>query len=287
MTTTATNGRPAGPNYVRTIDGVDLFFRDWGSGEPVLFVGGWSMPSESWQYQMLHLLDQGYRVIAFDRRGHGRSSDPGHGYDFDTLANDVAAVIDALDLRAVTLVGHSMGCNEIVRYLALHGSERVKKAALLGPMTPYLLKTDDNPDGIDGSCFEFFRNQQLMRDFPQWVDDNMVPFVHKETPQGMKDWLRQMAFTGSLHALRECSRALTQTDFRPDLAGIRIPVLLIAGDCDASAPLELTARPTAALLRHARLKVYEGAPHGMFITDMQRVNGDLLEFIVQTGPEWQ
>jgi pimeloyl-ACP methyl ester carboxylesterase len=285
MTTTSANGRTAGPNFVRTADGVDLFFRDWGSGEPVLFVGGWSLPSDSWQYQMLALLDQGYRVIAFDRRGHGRSADPGCGYDFDTLADDLAAVIEALDLRAVTLVGHSMGCNEIVRYLALHGSERVKRVALLGPMTPFLLKTKDNPDGIDGSAFEVFRNQQLMRDFPQWVDDNMVPFVHSATPQGMKDWLKQMAFTASLHALRECNRSLVETDFRPDLPQVRVPVLLIAGDSDASAPLELTARRTAALLPRARLKIYKGAPHGMFITDMQRVNGDLLEFIRESGPE--
>jgi pimeloyl-ACP methyl ester carboxylesterase len=227
---------------------------------------------------MLHLLDHGYRVIAFDRRGHGRSGDPGHGYDFDTLAGDIAAVIEALDLRGVTLVGHSMGCNEIVRYLANHGSERVARAALLGAMTPFILKTADNPDGIDGSCFEFFRSQQLMRDFPQWVDDNMVPFVHEGTPQGMKNWLRQMAHTASLHALRECNRALVETDFRAELRHIGIPVLLIAGECDASAPPDLMARRTAELLPRASLKVYPGAPHGMFITDMERVNKDLLEF---------
>jgi pimeloyl-ACP methyl ester carboxylesterase len=279
MTTTSANGRPVGPNYVRTLDGVDLFVRDWGAGEPVLFVGGWSLPSDSWQYQMLHLLDQGYRVIAFDRRGHGRSGDPGHGYDFDTLAGDIAAVIDALDLRGVTLVGHSMGCNEIVRYLANYGSERVARAALLGAMTPFILQTADNPHGIDGECFEFFRTQQLMRDFPQWVDDNMVPFVHEETPQGMKNWLRQMAFTASLHALRECNRALVETDFRAELRHIRVPVLLIAGECDASAPLDLMARRTAELLPDASLKVYPGAAHGMFITDMEQVNNDLLEFI--------
>jgi pimeloyl-ACP methyl ester carboxylesterase len=125
-----------------------------------------------------------------------------------------------------------------------------------------------------------------MRDFPQWVDDNMVPFVHADTPQGMKDWLKQIAFTASLHALRECNRSLVETDFRPELPNVRVPVLIIAGDRDASAPLELTARRTAALLPQAELKVYEGAPHGMFITDMERVNADLLEFIGEAGPEW-
>jgi pimeloyl-ACP methyl ester carboxylesterase len=158
MTTTSANGRAAGANLVRTADGVDLFFRDWGHGQPVLFVGGWSMPSESWQYQMLPLLDQGFRVIGFDRRGHGRSADPGRGYDFDTLADDIAAVIEALDLRGVTLVAHSMGCNEVIRYLTLHGSRRVARIALLGPMTLFVLKTGDNPDGIDGGLFELFRS---------------------------------------------------------------------------------------------------------------------------------
>lgn len=285
MTSTSANGRTAGANFVRTTDGVDLFFRDWGTGEPVLFVGGWSMPSDSWQYQMLPLLDQGYRVIAFDRRGHGRSADPGRGYDFDTLADDICAVIEALDLRGVTLVGHSMGCNEIVRYLSLHGCDRVKRVALLGAMTPYIMKTEDNPHGIDAAAFEYFRNQELMRDFPKWVDDNMVPFVHAETGQGIKDWLKQMAFTASLHPLRECNRSLVETDFRADLPKVRVPVLLIAGDSDASAPLDLMARRTAALLPQARLKVYEGAPHGMFITDMERVNADLLEFIREAGPQ--
>jgi pimeloyl-ACP methyl ester carboxylesterase len=179
-----------------------------------------------------------------------------------------------------------MGCNEIVRYLSLYGSERVCRVALLGPMTPFILKTEDNPGGIDGAGFEFFRTQQLMRDFPQWVDDNMVPFVHAETPQGIKDWFKQMAFTASLHALRECNRSLAETDFRADLPQVRVPVLLIAGDRDASAPLELTARPTAALLPDVQLKVYEGAPHAMFITDMERVNADLLEFVRASGPEW-
>ncbi|GAB3442769.1 alpha/beta hydrolase [Massilia solisilvae] len=269
------------PNTIRAADGTELFYRTWGEGRPVLFVASWSMPSESWQYQMMHLLDRGLRVIAFDRRGHGRSGDPGRGYDFDTLADDIAAVVEALSLRGVTLVGHSMGCNEIVRYLARHGTARVARAALLGTVTPYLPQAPDNPDGIDQAVFDTFRNDELARDFPQWVDDNMVPFVFEETPQGMKGWIRQLAFTASLHALRECHAALTHTDFRADLPRIDIPVLLIAGDADATCPLELTAKRSAALLPNATLKVYEGAPHGMFITHMDRVNADLLEFIGQ------
>ncbi len=267
----------ARPGFVEGAGGVELFYRDWGAGRPVVFVASWSLPSDSWGYQMLALLDAGYRTIAFDRRGHGRSTDPGRGYDFDTLADDIAAVLDSLDLRDAVLVGHSMGCNEIVRYLTRHGSARVAGAVLLGTMTPFVLKTRDNPDGIDAGFFETFR-EQLMRDFPQWIDDNMVPFVHTDTPAGMKDWVRQMALGASLQALLACNRSLVNTDFRQELARIDVPTLLIAGELDASAPLDLTARATARLMPHARLRVLEGAPHGMFITHMAEIKRELLEF---------
>lgn len=278
----------ARPGFVQGADGVELFYRDWGAGRPVVFVASWSLPSDSWGYQMLALLEADYRTVAFDRRGHGRSTDPGRGYDFDTLADDIASVLDSLDLRDAVLVGHSMGCNEIVRYLTRHGSARVAGAVLLGTMTPFVLKTQDNPDGIDAGFFETFR-EQLMRDFPQWIADNMVPFVHPDTPAGMKNWVRQMALGASLQALAECNRALVHTDFRQELARIDVPTLLIAGENDASAPLELTARPTARLIPNATLRVYDGAPHGMFITDMVRVKRDLLEFvgtIAQNRQQW-
>jgi non-heme chloroperoxidase len=273
----------AAPGFIRTADGVDLFYRDWDQpgAEPVLFVGGWSLPSDAWNYQMLALHDQGLRVIAFDRRGHGRSSDPGRGYDVDTLAGDIAAVIDALDLHGVTLVGHSMGCNEIVRYLSRHGSARVRRVALLGTMTPVVKRLPDNPDGFDPALFDYFRNELLGKDFPQWLDDNTPPFLTPETSPAIAGWLRQLALGTSALALRECNRAVTEADFRAELPGITVPVLLIAGDLDVSAPLELTARRTAALLPDVRLKVYHGAPHGMFVTHMGRVNGDLIEFIAE------
>jgi len=265
------------PNIVRTKSGADLFYRDWGAGEPVLFVAGWALPSDSWNIQAMALVEAGYRVIAFDRRGHGRSSDPGRGYDFDTLADDIAAVIDALDLTGVTLVGHSMACGEIVRHLSRHGSARIRGAALLGAMTPFLLQTGDNPDGIPGEMFAAVR-RQLMRDFAGWIDDNMEPFV-PGTGESTQAWLRTMAMQASLQALCECNRALAREDFRPDLARVDIPVLLIAGGRDASAPPGLTAHPTARLLPAATLKLYEDAPHGMFLTHSDRVNADLLEFI--------
>ncbi|MEH6438048.1 alpha/beta fold hydrolase [Massilia sp. DD77] len=269
------------PNIVRTKSGADLFYRDWGAGEPVLFVAGWSLPSDSWKVQMMALLEAGYRVIAFDRRGHGRSSDPGRGYDFDTLADDIAAVIDALDLTGATLVGHSMACGEIVRYLRRHGSAKVRGAALLGAMTPCLAQGPGNPDGIPGEMFAAVR-RQLMRDFAGWIDENMEAFVPGAS-ETTRAWLGTMAMGASLHALCACNRALAQEDFRPDLARADVPVLLIAGGRDASAPPGLTAHPTARLLPDATLKLYEDAPHGMFLTHRERVNADLLEFIKSIG----
>jgi len=270
-------------NTIRTAPSVDLFYRDWqGAGRPVVFVAGWSLPSESWSYQMMALHEAGHRVIAYDRRGHGRSGDPGGGYDFDTLADDLAAVLDTLDLRGAILVGHSMGCNEILRYLGRHGSARVAGVALLGAMTPCLLRRPDNPEGIDAEMFAFVQ-RELMSDFPRWIDDNMVPFVLPETPRGMQDWLRNMALGASLQALVECNRALARADFRAELPAIDVLVLLIAGTGDASAPFALTARPAAALIPGAQLKVYEDAPHGMFITHMAEVNRDLLEFAATMG----
>lgn len=267
------------PNTVRTADGVNLYYRDWGEGEAVVFVAGWSLTSDSWCYQMLALAEQGMRVIAYDRRGHGRSSDPGRGYDFNTLADDLAAVLEALDLDDVTLVAHSIGCNEVMRYLSRHGQRRIQRVALLGTMTPCVLKADDNPGGIDASLLEYFRKEQLMKDLPQWIDDNLPPFVAEDTPQGMRDWLRAMPLQASLQALYECNRALQYADFRAELPHITLPVLLIAGTRDVSAPFELTAVPTKALLPNAELRVYEGAPHGMFLTHMAQVNRDLLQFI--------
>jgi len=263
------------PGFIRTRDGVDLFYRDWGQGKPVLFVAGWSLPSDMWQYQMLALSQRGLRCIAFDRRGHGRSSDPGRGYDFDTLAD----VIEALDLREVALVGHSMGCNEIVRYISRHGDARVQRIALLGTMTPMICRDDSNPGGLDPALLEYFRTQQLGRDFPQWIDENLPPFVAPETPSGMRNWLRQLALGASLQALVECNRSLAGADFRAELPRIARPVLVIAGDRDVSAPFELTAKPTMALLPDAQLRLYEDTPHGMFVTRVDRVNDDLLTFL--------
>jgi pimeloyl-ACP methyl ester carboxylesterase len=281
----ATGGRPAeakgkvqSGSVIRTRDGVELYYRDWGTGRPVVFLAGWTLTSEMWAYQMQPLSEQGLRCIAYDRRGHGRSSDPGRGYDIDTLADDLAAVLDALDLRDVTLVGHSMASGELTRYLSRHGAGRIARLVFLAPMTPFLLKTPDNPDGIDGSYFEQVRNQHFLRDFPGWIADNARPFVVAETSVSMMEWLMNQMRACSMKAVIDCNRMMVSTDFRPELARIRLPTLVIHGDKDASAPLELTGRKTARLIPGARLEVYEGAPHGLFVTHLERLNGDLLAF---------
>jgi pimeloyl-ACP methyl ester carboxylesterase len=264
--------------FIVTRDGANLFYKDWGNGKPVVFVHSWALDSDMWQYQMIHLAGQGLRCVAYDNRGHGRSSDPGQGYDYDTLADDLAAALDHLNLRDVSLVSHSMGCGVVVRYLSRHGSRRVARAALVAPTTPFLLKTEDNPDGLDKRIFEQLR-AMWRRDFPKWLADNAGPFFRPETSPEMIQWGLKMGMRASLKAVIDCNRAVTETDFRAELTKITMPALIIHGDQDVSAPLELTGRKTAQLIPGGRLKVYEGAPHGLFITHMDRLNRDLHDFI--------
>jgi len=264
--------------FIVTRDGASLFYKDWGKGKPVVFVHGWALNSDMWQYQMIHLADQGLRCVAHDRRGHGRSSDPGQGYDYDTLADDLAAVIEGLGLREITLVGHSMGGGEVVRYLSRHGAKRVARAVLVAPSTPFILKTADNPDGVDKSVFESLR-AMWSKDLPKWLAENARPFFTPETSTEMIQWGVRMCQQASLKALLDCNRADTETDFRAELPKITVPTLIIHGDKDVSTPLELTGRKTARLIPGSQLEVYEGAPHGLMFTHMDRLNRDLLAFI--------
>ncbi|PTL81436.1 alpha/beta fold hydrolase [Vitiosangium sp. GDMCC 1.1324] len=267
-------------SFIRTRDGVELFYRDWGTGKPVVFLSGWTLCSDMWNYQMVPLSDQGLRCIAYDRRGHGRSSDPGRGYDYDTLADDLAAVLEALDLRDVTLVGHSMASGELVRYLSRHGPGRIARLVFLAPAaTPFVRKTADNPDGVDESLFEHVRNNLLLRDFPKWLADNAPPFFVADTSPAIRDWVMSQMLRCSMKATIDCHRAMSSTDFRAELPRISLPTLIIHGDKDASAPLHLTGQKTAQLIPGSRLVVYEGAPHGLFVTHTERLNGDLLAFV--------
>src|SRR3569833_1829373 len=271
-------GRVLRASFFERTDGTTLFYRDWGEGKAIVFVASASMPSGMWAHQMLPLVQAGYRCVAFDRRGHGRSSDPGGGYDLDTLADDLAAVIETLELRNIVLVGHSMGCGEITRSLTRHGTERVARIAFIAPTTPFVLKTADNPQGIDKATFEKLRAGWML-DYPQWLNANARPFVVPETSEAQIQWVINMMLQTSLQAVIECNVAATEADIRAELRRIDRPVLIVHGTVDRSAPIDLTGRPTSKLLPQCQLQVYEGAPHGVFLTHMERLNADLLRFV--------
>ena len=261
---------------IRAKDGTALFHRDWGEGRPVVFVASWALTSEMWAYQVAELSD-GYRCIAFDRRGHGRSDPASRGYDIDTLADDLAAVIEGLGLRDVTLVGHSMGCSEIVRYIARHGTGRVRNVAMLAPATPYLVKTDDNPYGVPMDNYDRLV-ATWKTGFHRWMRDNQAPFFTPDTPAMVQDWLTGQMLTTPLPVAIATFRA-NLGDRRPDLAKIDRPTLILHGDKDASAFIDFTGRRVAAGVRGSVLKVYPGAPHGLFVTHMDQVNRDLETFL--------
>jgi non-heme chloroperoxidase len=266
------------PNTVRTRDGAALFYRDWGRGRPLLFLAGWTLASGMWAYQMEPLVRRGLRCVAYDRRSHGRSSDPGTGYDFDTLADDLSAVIEQLDLRDVTLVGHSFASGEMVRYMTRHGAGRIATLIFVAPAAiPFLTKTADNPNGVDATLFEGLR-AAFAADFAGWAAANAAPYFMPETPPAAATWTINMMTEASLLAAVELSKIQTSTDFRAELARLTRPALIVHGDRDASAPLEITGRPAAALIPDARLEIYEGAPHGLYFTHAKRLNDDIAAF---------
>jgi pimeloyl-ACP methyl ester carboxylesterase len=265
---------------VRARDGTHLYVKEWGDGAPVVFVHSWGLNADMWQYQTVELAERGLRCITYDRRGHGRSDQPSDGYDMDTLADDLATVIDALDLRDATLVGHSMGGGEIVRYLSRHGAKRVARTVLLAPTTPCLKKSADNPEGVPAEAFDAVR-LAWRADFPKWIVDNTPPFFTKETSAAMQQWGIAMMQRMSLPIAIACNRAMVDADFREELRGLSTPMLLIHGDADASAPLALTGARTAKLVRNCDFRVYEGAPHGLFLTHAARANADIAEFVAR------
>ncbi len=274
----ATLAKPPLANFVRTGDGIDLFYRDWGKGRPLLFLAGWSLNSLMWAYQMEPLAREGFRCIAYDRRGHGRSGDAGGGYDFDALADDVASVIEALDLDDVTVVAHSFASGEIVRYLTRHGAARIAGVLMLAPAAiPFLSKTDDNPLGIDAEMLAA-RRAELADDLPGWAERNASAYFADQGSRGIIDATLGMMNAASHQALLAMTEVQSATDFRPELARLDIPMLFVHGDRDASIPLEITSKPASALVKGARLTVYEGGPHGLYFTHKARLNRDIAEF---------
>lgn len=247
----------------------------------MLFLNSAGMTTQMWDYQMVAFADHGYRCIAFDRRGHGQSDRSLGGYDYDTFADDIAAVITALDLEKLTIVGHSMASGEMVRYLTRHGSGRVARMVMLAPTTPCLLKGADNPNGIPQPAFEALRDS-WRKDYQRWVTENSLPFFVPETSPSMIQWVAGILMQCPLQIAIACNKAMTTTDFRKDLAKISLPTLVIQGDRDVSAPLALTGKPTAELIAGSQLKVYEGAPHGLMYTHMKMLTADILQFMRAT-----
>jgi non-heme chloroperoxidase len=270
-------------NTITTKDGTQIYYKDWGKGRTVVFSHGWPLTADAWDAQMLFLGSHGFRTIAHDRRGHGRSGQPWNGNDMDTYADDLAALIDKLDLRDIVLVGHSTGGGEITHYLGRYGTARVAKAVLIGAVPPLMLKTDANPGGLPIDVFDNIR-AGVLADRSQFYKDLTTPFYGANRPnakvsQGVRDsfWLQGMM--GGLKGQYDCIKQFSEVDYTPDLKKIDVRTLIMHGDADQIVPIEDSAMLSAKLVKNSTLKVYPGFPHGMCTTQADRINEDLLEFI--------
>jgi non-heme chloroperoxidase len=266
--TEAQNPGRARPSFIETDDGASLFHLDWGTGKPVLFTHAWGLNADIWEYQLVELVNQGLRCVAYDRRGHGRSSDPGRGYDYDRLADDLAAVVNQLDLTEVTLVAHSMGNGEAVRYLRRHGSARIARLVMLSTIPPQ--STSDFSPLIAG----------LKQDRPAFFAKGVAAFTggHPAVSPAMTEWIIAQFMRASPKGTIACMHSIARGDFRADMRAVTVPTLIAHGDKDMVNPLDTTAQKVAGLIPGSTLKVYEGAPHGLVITHRDRLARDILAF---------
>jgi non-heme chloroperoxidase len=275
-------GNPA-MSTITTKDGTRIYYKDWGSGRPVVFSHGWPLSADAWESQMVYLASNGYRCIGHDRRGHGRSSQPWNGNEMDTYADDLAALTEALALKDAVHVGHSAGGGEVARYIGRHGTSRVAKAVLIGSVTPLMVSTAGNPGGLPIKTFDDIRSG-VLADRSQFFKDLTMPFYGANRPgstvsQGLKDsfWLQGMQ--SGFKAVLDCIKAFSETDFTEDLKKIDVPTLILHGDDDQMVPINDSALLSAALVKGSTLKVYPGASHGLCSTLKNQVNADLLAFI--------
>jgi pimeloyl-ACP methyl ester carboxylesterase len=268
--------------FIETADQASLFVTEWGSGSPVVFTHAWGLRSDQWDYQVPALAAAGLRCVLYDRRGHGRSDRPAAGYDLDTMADDLAAVIEHFGLHDITLVAHSLGSKEAVRYLTRHGDSRVARLVLVAPTTPLMRRTADNPDGLDPALIDA-NYAAVAADVPRWCADFEAagPYFGSSpgSSQGLIDWTIRMIVDTPTRVLLETLRVNTHADMRGELQKIGVPTLIMHGDRDASAPIDLTGRKSAALIGGATLVVYPGAGHGLYASDHDAVNADILAFI--------
>lgn len=270
-------------NTIKVKDGTEIYFKDWGTGQPIFFHHGWPLSADDWDAQMMFFLSKGFRVIAHDRRGHGRSTQTALGHDMDTYAADVAEVVKALNLRDAIHIGHSTGGGEVVRYIAKYDKGLVAKGILISAIPPLLLKSEKNPEGLPIEVFDQLRDG-TGNHRSQFYQDITIPFYGFNRPgakvsQGIRDnWWRQ-GMMGSIQAQCECIRALSETDFFEDVKSIDIPMLVMHGTDDQICPFESSGAKTIKLLKHGTLKTYQGFPHGMPTTHSEQINADILGFL--------
>ncbi|MDO9383576.1 MAG: alpha/beta hydrolase [Hyphomicrobiaceae bacterium] len=267
----------------KTRDGTHLFYEDTGTGKPLVLIHGWPLSSAMWEYQLNELPERGIRCIAYDRRGFGKSDHPAVGFDYDTLASDLNDLLEHLDLHDVTLAGFSMGGGEVVRYLSTYGSDRVTRIALIAAVTPFMLKTSDNPDGVDKSVFDDIE-AGLRVDRPNFLTDFTKTFfgfgwISSPISDAMLASNVELAMHASSRATLGCAKAFSQTDFRNDLKAISVPALIIHGDADKTVPFEASGQRTAKAIAGSKLVVYSGAPHGLHYTERARLNADLESWV--------
>lgn len=269
--------------YITTEPNVNLRIRDYGNGKPVILIHGWPLSNEMWEYQIEAFVNNNCRVIAYDRRGFGKSSQPWNGYDYDTMTDDLKTIIDALQLSDITLVGFSMGGGEVVRYFSRYGGKGVSKAILVSSVTPFLLKTEDNPEGTPKEKFDAteakIKDDRL--DFLDGFGKDFfgVNFLNNPISSSILDNYKMLASMASPHATLACAKAFSTTDFREEMTTVNVPTLIIHGDEDTTVPIAISSKKAAALIPNSRLIIYEGAPHGLFFTHKEKLNQDMIEFI--------
>lgn len=268
---------------IKTKDGTEIYYKDWGSGQPVVFSHGWPLSSDAFEDQMFFLSSRGYRCIAHDRRGHGRSSQPWEGNDMDTYADDLAALTEALDLKNAVHVGHSTGGGEVARYIGRHGAKRVAKAVLISAVPPLMLKTPANPVGLPIEAFDQLR-AAVLADRSQFFEDLSMPFYGYNRPgakisQGVRDTFWLQGVMAGHNACYDCIKAFSETDFTADLKSFDLPTLILHGDDDQIVPIVAAAMQSSKLVKGAKLKIFPGAPHGMCTTLKDEINADLLAFL--------